>query len=120
MRWWSALAVFARHHRIMADIAIGILFGLAIEFVAVPLVFADGGGAVHPAAPVRASIAVSFFPVLLAVPSALLFKSGAMLDLAVPSFGVVAHKFLLEVVERVELVRSRGLRALLTDHHEAG
>lgn len=69
--------------------------------------------------PFGASIAASLFLVLLTIPSALLFKSGVMLDLAVPSFGVVAHKFLLEVIERVELVRAKGFRALLADHHEA-
>lgn len=67
--------------------------------------------------PFGASIAASVFLVLLTIPSALLFKSGVMLDLAVPSFGVFAHKFLIEVIERVELVRSKGFRALLADHH---
>jgi CHASE2 domain-containing sensor protein len=69
--------------------------------------------------PFGASIAASVFLVLLTIPSALLFKSGVMLDLAVPSFGVFAHKFLLEIIERVELVRSKGFRALLADHDEA-
>lgn len=66
--------------------------------------------------PFGASLAAGALLVALTIPSALLFKSGVMLDLAVPSFGVVAHKFLLEIVERVRLIQAHGWRALLADH----
>ena len=41
MRWWSAVAGFTKRHKILADVAIGIVFGLAVEFIAVPLFFSD-------------------------------------------------------------------------------
>jgi hypothetical protein len=91
--WWQRL-----------PIALGIIIVLAWLFAVLR--------------PFGASIAASVFLILLTIPSALLFKSGVMLDLAVPSFGVFAHKFLLEIIERVELVRSKGFRALLADHGE--
>lgn len=45
------------------------------------------------------------------------FESGSLIDLAVPSIGVLAHRLYVIAQNGWELLRRRGVRALLREHH---
>ncbi|MEA2793492.1 MAG: hypothetical protein QOI87_872 [Bradyrhizobium sp.] len=45
-------------------------------------------------------------------------RAGVMIDLAVPSMGVLIHRFFVMSENGFELLRRQGLRALLREHHQ--